>query len=83
MTRTVFGLPILEASAPRDGFEPLTTETTVAELAYFNDGSPAGPVLALLAQAHAAQGAVLVEFPRGGFELWVPANQIKKGSDLL
>jgi hypothetical protein len=82
MNQSVFGLPVV-AGDKLAGYEQLTCPVSVAESAYFADGQNAGPVLARLAQAHANQDAVLVECPRVGFELWVPANQIKKGSDLL
>jgi hypothetical protein len=78
MNQSVFGLPVV-AGDELAGYEPLTGPVSVAESAYFADGQNAGPVLALLCGSH--PDALLVAAPGARFELWIPADQIKKGDD--
>jgi hypothetical protein len=80
MNQSVFGLPVV-AGDELPGYEPLTCPVSVTESAFYADGQNAGPVLALLCGSH--PDAVLACAPGSKFELWIPANQIKKGSDLL
>lgn len=67
MHQSVFGVRVVPAD-DLAGFEQLTTATGVNEQAFYADGQPACPVLALLVNAH--PGAVLVQAPCKGFELW-------------